>query len=87
MTLRAVHEYMGFVPWIHSKSDTEVPFVEDTIVTAARWDDYLAKVVTCFRDDGTDKEGGHWQKLYCNTFPSFLQRPTMSSLVALESLI
>lgn len=74
MAIRAVHEFIGFVPELQPESGTEVTFVEGSILALARLDAYVATVVTCFSDDGTDKAGGHRQKLYHDTFATFLPK-------------
>lgn len=50
----AVHQFMAFESQLQSESGTELTFVEIKILTYARLDASLAKLVTSFREDGTD---------------------------------
>lgn len=62
---------MGFLSQLQLESGTEVTFVKSRNVSVAFTDIYLVIVVTCFRDNGTDKEGGHQLRRYDDTRRSF----------------
>lgn len=47
---------------MHLESGTEVTFAKSGIVALAHLDASLATVVTCFRNDDTDKASGHRAK-------------------------
>lgn len=71
VAVRVLHEFMGFsVSSVASSSESRV--VEGTIATLARLDAFVATTVTCLRADGSEKVGGHRQKLYSETFSAFL---------------
>lgn len=57
MFVRLVHKFLVFVPQPRSGSGIEKTFLKGAIVTLARLDAYLASVVTCINDDGTNKAG------------------------------
>lgn len=67
---RVLHALMDFSVTSVVSSDSGV--AEETSATLAGLDSFLATTVTCLRADGSEEVCGHSQKLYRNTFPSFL---------------
>lgn len=68
----AADESMGVLRRLQLESVTESTVAEGLSETLVRLDSYLARNVTCFSDDGTEKADIHRQKSYHDTFASFL---------------
>lgn len=72
MTIRALHEFLGFVLQLRSEFHTKMTFVEGKIVTSFCLGAYLALAVISFSDDDTERESGYRQRLYHDKFESLL---------------
>lgn len=59
---------------LDSKAETEYRYVEVSILTLSRLDDFIATAVTSIRCGGTHKIEDHHQKLYHDTFASLFQK-------------
>lgn len=71
IAIQVLHEFMGIIPDA-AMSEENGRSVEGTILTLSRLDAFIATALTCLRDDGSDNVGGHRQKLYYDTFTTFL---------------
>lgn len=67
MAIRTVHEFMGFLWLLQSRSGTEMTFVERKMVPLVRPVAYRATVLAIFSSDGTCESDGY-QKLYYHSF-------------------
>lgn len=63
---------MGYIPQVFDTSPLAASHTEGTVVTLARLNVSILKVIYCFCDDSVDKVGDHWQKLSLDTFSLFL---------------
>lgn len=72
IAIRVLHQFMGFDPQQPGSSASVETYVENSIVSLARLDAFIATAVVCLREDGTDTVGGHRQKLYHETFKPYV---------------
>lgn len=63
---------MGYIPDKALSSQEYASNAHGSILTLARLDAFVATVIFCLREDRSDNVGGHRQKLYNDTFGSFL---------------
>lgn len=81
--IRALHEFMVFVPQEQINSGTVVKFVDDTIVKLA----LVAKAVKSLRDDGTGTVRGIRRSSKMTFSQIFFQMHTKNLLAVLENLL
>lgn len=74
-----LHEYMRYILQVVSTSKGATSHIDGTVLTLARLGAFISTAIHCFSDDGVDmvdvyrqNVDGHRQKLYSNTFSSFL---------------
>lgn len=65
---------MWYLPEFESEPRTEFEFVEDGIPTLACLNVSVATAVTCLRNNGTDKVGGHCPEIDHDSFAFFIPK-------------
>lgn len=80
IAIRILHQFMGFRSEHPTNTSGVQTYVENSIVTFARIDAFIAMTVVCLRKDGMDTVGGHRQKLYHEAFKPFVAK-TCSQII------
>lgn len=81
ISIQVLHEYTGFVPSVLRVCNAKSFLVSETILTLPRLNAFIFTVLSCYSDHVLDKVGGYCQKLYHDTFTSFLPT-TFSHMIA-----
>lgn len=68
----------------HTMDDADIA---GSVVTLERLDAFIAWTVSCIREDGSDKVGGHKQKLYHNIFLSIVSLEYIQLVGSITSFV
>lgn len=70
--IEVLHEFIVYTPDVALSSRNDATRVDGTIHRLARLNAYRATIMICHHGNCFDNVGGHCQKIYNNTFASFL---------------
>lgn len=87
LSIKVLHEYMGYVPSDKEESGAISCSVCGSILILARLDAFIATAVTSLREDGSETVEGHRQKLYQETFRSYLPKAFQQIAASIRTFV